>query len=374
MMKRIAGLMLVLVMILSLASCAAGGVAAADDAEGEAGDLEWKYTKDDNTLVINGEGEIPDSESSEDVPWAEVRHSVKKVKISEDITYIGDYAFYYMPELTDIEIPEGVTAIGDGAFAFCKKLDAIEIPLGVTSVGDFAFEACTSLEAIMLPTTVTELGERAFAYCSSLETALILGNVDSIGEWCFRGCSSLENATFNTGIVEDKIADKAFDGAGIDYSDVKFTKSADAKATLTVNYVDEDGAPVEDTYVEEDIGYGERYKVVSPEIEGYTADRLTVSGMMEGEDVNVTVTYTKDEVEEEEPAEDEAAAEDTETEEEKVEEEPKSKTMLIISVVILGVFVVAIFVASVLLVRADKKKTSETVVKKDKAQDGKKKK
>ena len=363
-------------MVLSVVSCAGTGPAAANDAEGEAGDLEWKYTKDDNTLAIKGEGEIPDSDSSEDVPWAAVRHSVKKVKISDDVTYIGDYAFYYMPSLTDIDLPEGVAASGDYAFAFCKALDSVEIPVGVTTIGDSAFEACASLEEIALPTTVSELGERAFAYCSSLETALLLGNVESIDEWCFKNCTSLEDMTFNAGIVEDKVADNAFEGTDLDYSDITLTKSVDAKATLTVNYVDENGEPLADTYVEENIGYGERYKVVSPKIDGYTADRLTVSGMMEGEDVKVTVTYTKDAVEEEETEEEEDAPAETEPTDEG-EEKETSKTMLIISVVSLAVVVVAIVVAAILLVRSDKKETSRTVVKnKDgkNGKDGKKKK
>ena len=374
-MKKILGIALVLIMVLSMASCAAGGLPAANDAEGEVGDLEWKYTKDDNTLTIKGEGEIPDSDSSENVPWAEVRHSVKKVKISDDVTYIGDYAFYYMPELTDIDLPEGITAIGDCAFAFCKKLDSLEVPLDVTSIGDSAFEGCTSLEAIMIPTTVTELGDRAFAYCSSLETALILGNVESIGDWCFKNCTSLEKLTFNAGITEDKVADNAFESAEIDYSSVNLTKSVDAKATLTVNYVDEDGKAIEDTVVEEDLSYGERYKVVSPKIEGYTADRLTVSGMMEGEDVTVNVTYTKDAVEEEDTEAESEATTDTETTDEGEQEDKPSKTMLIVSVVILGVVIAAIVVAAILLVRSDKKKTTQTVVKKDNSgKNGKKKK
>ena len=67
------------------------------------------------------------------------------------------------------------------------------------------------------------------------------------------------------------------------------------KVTLTITYVGPEGdtgfvAP--ETYVKE-LGFGEEYMVVSPTVEGYTPDKQDVSGAAEDQDINVTVTYTK---------------------------------------------------------------------------------
>ena len=60
--------------------------------------------------------------------------------------------------------------------------------------------------------------------------------------------------------------------------------------TLTIHYVDENGATLAPDSVST-ITYGSRYSVVSPVVEGYTANTTTVSGLMKG-DLEVTVTYS----------------------------------------------------------------------------------
>ena len=55
------------------------------------------------------------------------------------VTSIGDHAFSWCTDLTEITIPEGVTSIGDHAFSECSSLTQIAIPEGVTSIGDHAF-------------------------------------------------------------------------------------------------------------------------------------------------------------------------------------------------------------------------------------------
>ena len=59
---------------------------------------------------------------------------------------------------------------------------------------------------------------------------------------------------------------------------------------LTINYVYEDGSQAANTYTDA-LDYNEDYRVTSPTITGYTADKTVVSGTMPDEDVTVTVTY-----------------------------------------------------------------------------------
>ena len=63
-------------------------------------------------------------------------------------------------------------------------------------------------------------------------------------------------------------------------------------AKLTINYVYEDGSKAAESH-EAELPYQSDYSVESPVIEGYTANNLVVSGTMPANDVEVTVTYTK---------------------------------------------------------------------------------
>ena len=85
-----------------------------------------------------------------------------KVVIPNNVTSIGDYAFYNCTSLTSVTIPNSVTSIGDGAFSGCTSLTSITIPEGVTSVGSSAFSNCTSLTSITIPNSVTSIGDYAF--------------------------------------------------------------------------------------------------------------------------------------------------------------------------------------------------------------------
>ena len=61
---------------------------------------------------------------------------------------------------------------------------------------------------------------------------------------------------------------------------------------LTINYVYEDGSEAATSH-SSTLTVGEDYSVNSPEIEGYTPSKDTVSGKMPANNVEVTVTYTK---------------------------------------------------------------------------------
>lgn len=69
------------------------------------------------------------------------------------------------------------------------------------------------------------------------------------------------------------------------------TATAYQKHNLTVNYVYAGGGTAAES-VTQSIFENSNYSIVSPEIDGYTADVTTVAGTMPGEDKTVTVTYT----------------------------------------------------------------------------------
>ena len=116
----------------------------------------------------------------------------RKVVIPEEVTEIGDYAFYCHFNLVSVTIPKGVKKIGKKAFFGCG-LTSIIIPNGVTEIGAYAFEACTSLKSVVIPDSVNRIGNYAFLACTSLKSVIIPDSVTEIGDYAFRSCTRLTN-------------------------------------------------------------------------------------------------------------------------------------------------------------------------------------
>ena len=123
------------------------------------------------------------------------------IEIPNNVTSIGEKAFYNCTSLKEINIPDNVTSIGDGAFNVCSSLETITIPKGVTSIGKSAFGHCILLESIILPDSLTNIGEDAFLGCTSLKEIIIPESVTSIDGGAFYGCKSLKTITIPESIT-----------------------------------------------------------------------------------------------------------------------------------------------------------------------------
>ena len=192
--------------------------------------LTYMFDADTGKLTISGKGEMRVWISSDDVPWYNIRMYIKEVVISNDVTSIGDYAFYCYKELASITIPDSVTSIGDYAFYYCCGLASITIPDSVTSIGKFAFSECSNLADITIPDSVTSIGKSAFSgtklYNDSYSDFLYIGNhliaandsffrthssyeiksgTITIADDAFSGCDSLENITIPEGFINAAI-------------------------------------------------------------------------------------------------------------------------------------------------------------------------
>lgn len=173
--------------------------------------------------------------------------------IPETVISIGDYAFAYRKNLSEIAIPSSVTAIGSYAFANCENLKTIEVSESVksiqscvfkscvsltkatwrtlVSVPDSVFESCSALTDVKL-SSVTKIGERAFSGCIGLKEIILPQSLTEIGEYAFNktalasialpqsidkvgngwflGCKYLETVNFDGKIKE--IGESAFSG------------------------------------------------------------------------------------------------------------------------------------------------------------------
>ena len=152
--------------------------------------LKWELYE--GTLTISGKGEMINMDSREAVPWKQYKKSIKSVIISEDITSVGDNAFYKCWNLISVTIPNSVISIGEYAFYDCSGLSSITIPNSVTSIGKSAFENCRGLSSITIPNSVTSIGKSAFEKCRGLSSITIPNSVTSIGESAFQDCKSLK--------------------------------------------------------------------------------------------------------------------------------------------------------------------------------------
>lgn len=359
-LKAALAAVIILSMVLAFSSCATGKLPDAESASGkiEGTGIVWSYSADTKTLDISGTGDIPNFESSTAVPWNAVRHSVVKVELDDGITAIGDYSFYFFASLKDIELPAGITSVGKYAFAFASSLESLTLPDAVTSVGDSCFEGCAALTSIFVPYSVTSIGARAFFACGKLSNAVIMAQISEIKSETFKLCSSLSVLCFNESVRGlENIADNAFEGAKTDFSKATFTSSTTGEATLTVKYVFTDGSTASPDYTAK-FGHGESYNVDSPKLEGYTADKASVSGTISS-DLTVTVTYKENA-----PAADPSTPADTNTPADEKEEEKEGITLgTIIALVILGVVIVGIAVLAIVMVRSDKKAAQNTKAK-----------
>ena len=117
--------------------------------------------------------------------------SIKKLKISDSVTSIGDLAFSSCSNLTSVIIGNSVTSIGDHAFSGCSGLTAVTIGSNVTSIGSYAFSGCSGLTSVTIPNSVTSIGEGAFLTCNGLTSVTIGNSVTTIGRQAFSGCNGL---------------------------------------------------------------------------------------------------------------------------------------------------------------------------------------
>ena len=146
---------------------------------------------------------------------------VKEYVLGDNITAIGNYAFYGYTGLTSVAMGKNVTSIGSYAFYNCSGLIYVTIPESVTSIGSYAFYNC-GLTSIMIPKSTKNIGLWSFSGCSNLvDITVEAGNsvydsrnsckaiIETTTNTLFQGCKF---STIPNDVVE--IAAGAFWGMG----------------------------------------------------------------------------------------------------------------------------------------------------------------
>ncbi len=165
-------------------------------AEGTWGDnITWQLSED-GTLTLTGEGRMIDCGSGQaqqkEYPWGSFRMDIRKIVLTEGITYIPKSAFCYFSALQTVNLPLGLEEIGQDAFSECSGLQELVIPDMVARVGEEAFSGCKSLKTVTFKSTGTKvtLGKRCFIGCEALSDVVLPKNITEL-PCTFMNCTSL---------------------------------------------------------------------------------------------------------------------------------------------------------------------------------------
>lgn len=174
---------------------------------------------------------------------------VTKYIIGENVSSIGDYAFYGCSGLTSVTIGNSVTTIGYYAFHGCTGLTSLTIGNSVTAIDNKAFYNCsalktvnwnaiscddftsspfasssskintftfgssveiipkylcnglTGLTSISFPTSVTAILGNAFQGCTGLTSVSIPNSVRTLGGNSFNGCTGITSLSFGSSLI-----------------------------------------------------------------------------------------------------------------------------------------------------------------------------
>lgn len=128
-----------------------------------------------NTLVISGTGKMYDDMH---FPASLNPNQVTSIVFNEGITYIGNYCFDEMHNVTSITFPQSLEMIGFGAFLYNSSLESLYLPTGY--IGEAAFMGCVNLKYITVGSGVTGFGMNVF----ELDHAVERVTIEDFNQWC----------------------------------------------------------------------------------------------------------------------------------------------------------------------------------------------
>ena len=184
--------------------------------------LEELIVSDDNEYYASVDGVLFNADLTKLVVYPAGKTDTEYT-VSDTVTTIGSYAFYYSANLVSVTIPATVSTIYSDSFKKCTSLTEINVDSdneyytsvdGVLFTSDLAtlvtYPAGKTDTEYTIPDTVTEIDSEAFYYCSALEAVVIPDSVITIGSYAFYYCEALSSVTMGSGVEE--ISSYAFSG------------------------------------------------------------------------------------------------------------------------------------------------------------------
>ncbi len=106
-------------------------------------------------------------------------------QVPASVTTIGESAFAYCLNFTEIILPTDLEIIEARAFFSCQNLGTLVLPSFLQEIGELAFHRCQSLTRINIPADITHLPTQAFSQLTSLNELFFHGNIPTLGEELF---------------------------------------------------------------------------------------------------------------------------------------------------------------------------------------------
>ena len=172
---------------------------------------------------------------------AYVPESLKRMTVTEGISFVGEGGFYNLACLEEIDVPHSVTSLEPYAFggttaryelrneimveyADGPNRDAsqhfgtgifgeVKLAEGLTELGYYAFTDCKDLKSVVLPKTLKSINYDAFRGCTGLTTITIPEGVTIIHGNAFADCENLTNIELPNSLTS--IEYFAFRGSGL---------------------------------------------------------------------------------------------------------------------------------------------------------------
>lgn len=189
---------------------------------GSCGVTAYYTLTNEGKMNVWGTGNIQSYDSSTGTNWRPwLYDDVKTLKINEGITGIGNNAFAWLSELTDVTIV-GNIGVGYAGFRECGKLENLYIKGKITGVNTYGFMncynlrdidlsecdyigmngfcGCTSLDKIVLSPGLSKIYPYSFAGCRNIQEIIVPDNVKEIGESAFANCYSLQSLTIGKNV------------------------------------------------------------------------------------------------------------------------------------------------------------------------------
>ena len=137
---------------------------------------------------------------------ANVYVHITSVVIGENVTEIGNNAFFKCYDLKKITWGKKLKVIGERAFLDVHGISSIEIPENVTTIEQYAFENCFNVKKIRFPKNTTSLQNGAFKNCTNLESIIINGNIGDCSGYSATSYNDSDYSVFyNAGANSDKL-------------------------------------------------------------------------------------------------------------------------------------------------------------------------
>lgn len=193
---------------------------------------------DDGTMVISGNGAMPNYSSYNDQPWKDYWNSITSIVVNEGITHIGNLAFMNSFANKSIKLPSTLKTIGTGAFNKnynTGETGELVLPAGIESIGKQAFTKCLfssvtyegsttrensniSEDTILFefPSSLVSIEEKAFQQCFSTSKAnasiIVPANITTLGANAFYPASDTpENHVYaRSGFAPSRIFQRSF--------------------------------------------------------------------------------------------------------------------------------------------------------------------